>query len=176
MMYWVQFYDGNIVMDGQRLEHLLDKIPTLRFLLFGHPDMQAKDLPEHTDGAKVVSLPEFLSVSKFEFISIIHAILGLSPLPVPDSFEMKSLLKNLTLLGGCEELEHRIRQARETRENASPHVPAHDLEEQYQWQIINHRMDLPGSLVMHQQGYSLTKFEMDPKDDSRVYLYYRKRF
>lgn len=57
-VYWVKCSDGGCVaMSEDRLEVLLSCMPTLRFLLLGHPRMKAKEIKELQDGTKILEIP-----------------------------------------------------------------------------------------------------------------------
>lgn len=168
-LYWIQCSDDEtIAMEGKRLNKILDAMPTLRFLFFGHPGMQPKVL-EQRDGASVLVIPDLLKVSKHDFIALTTAFFDVTSLPVPGSDGMEKLLRTITTLGGCDNLESRIREP-----FTLPTMPSEDVTELFHWQAS---ADRPESCVaiMNQNGYSYCTSGVDPSDENNTIHYFRKR-
>jgi len=174
--FWIVCSDGAAIpMEGARLGSLLDKMPTLRFLFFGHPQMQPKFL-KIRDGAKVVEIPPDLGVTKDDFLAVVHAVLELCPLPAGRDPQFNPLITTLSALGGCVELEDRIRE----QVAANPLTPAEDGKEQYYWQIVKigkfATIDQDKAMKMAQLGFYFTTSFIDERNNSsEIIFYYRKR-
>ena len=132
--YWIQCSDGEmILMPSGRLQQILSKMPTLRYLFFGHPKMQAKELTER-DGIQVLEIPTDLCVSKESFRYMVNVMFGLAPLPGAKGKDCYDLANSVTALGGSDELEDKIRKYNAPK--PPPLTPEADLQGEYDWQLI----------------------------------------
>jgi predicted RNA methylase len=77
--YWVKCADRAIPVSTGHFERLLELMPVLGYLLFGHPKMQPKTIAQHQDGAPVLEIPLELEVSASSFSLVLESALGLVP-------------------------------------------------------------------------------------------------
>jgi len=174
--------DGqSVLMDRARLENLLDKMPTLRHLFFGHPQMRQTDL-EVQDGFQVVKIPDSLEVTKKAFVEAIHAVFELRSLPaltgVELDLELKLLMDTLFALGGCDEFENRFREHKKQialqSESAvsyyNPMTPEEDVKQLYHWASLPTSNGLSADFLVN-QGLSFTQMA---QAHGNPYLLYRK--
>lgn len=169
-MYLLKFSnkDAMLPMNGARLTRLLDKMPTLRYLLFGHPSMQKKKLQEQ-DGAKVLELPSFLDIEKDSFVQLLHVIEELEPIPASCYKKFSTMIKTLTNLGGCEELEQRMRKKYAT----NPQCPDEDFQQLFEWKAAN--ITEGNSLTLVDSDLEVTaSFYSESATTSTYYLRKRK--
>lgn len=137
-VYWVKCSDGGCVaMSEDRLEVLLSCMPTLRFLLLGHPRMKAKEIKELQDGTKILEIPVDLCVSQQAFVLLVSCLLEAQPLPPRTAHngggdQMALLTHAMEVLGGCEVLEERLQD-----HHANPLTPQEDTNSEYVWQILH---------------------------------------
>ena len=179
-MYWIQSSDGGvIVMSGNRLKRILDKMPVLRFLLLGHPDMQPNKLKELKNGAKLLVIHADLEVSEQDFINLVHAILDVRSVPDPETVQGQAIWNTITKLGGCKDLENRIRRqgaaTHSTKE--TPMVPVDDVDGEYLWHMET-RAGAFGSfyndgMKLAEKGFGFTKFEV--VEDQHIYHFRKKK-
>ena len=127
-------------MGEKRLEELFDMMPTLRFILLGHPNMKQNNVQITTNGMPILVIPDYLDVSKNVFISLVNCAFDLEPLPMCGVLEsynnvvgMKQLLDAITTLGGCDVLEQRLR----NRTDGGPLTPEEDMEGKYEWSFMS---------------------------------------
>ncbi|CAB9524362.1 expressed unknown protein [Seminavis robusta] len=130
--YWIGCSgSGYVCMSEERLGSLLDMMPTLRFLLFGHPRMQPKKLQQSTDGATLVEISHELEISKKSFILLVNCVLGAEPLPARGTPKLTQLVDAMTTLGGCEQLEASLKNLQ-----TNPLTPQDDTNNEYVWHVL----------------------------------------
>jgi len=179
-LFMIACSDEQIVLMGKdRLDNLLDKMPILRFLFFGHPDMEQKQL-EVRDGLRVVKIPDSLRVSKEAFLEAVHAVLGLHSLPALAGCDLDLALKplhdTLSTLGGCDEFDNRVRVHKEQMSSAvpsNPMTPQEDVNQLYNWTTHKENTYPPDHLAS--QGFSFTTVFTEHGTGNLNYLLYRKR-
>ena len=113
-VYWIQTSDGRcLAMSSEGVDILLDMMPTLSFLFFGHPQMRTKVLKTTKDGTEILEIDPALQVSQSSFILLLTCARGAAPLPHKwDVHRLMELEKTMVKLGGCESLEKRLRDHR----------------------------------------------------------------
>lgn len=179
-IYWIKCSDGLCVsMSQANVESLCDHMPTLRFLLLGHPRMQPKELPTLSDGTtQVLDIPADLQVSRSSFVLLINCLYGVEPLPPRESnrrsSRLKELAETLVVLGGCQALEERLRH-HHTGSVINPMTPEEDIEDKYDWHMTEDAAytDRMFGKALIKEGYTLASVEA--RDDySRPRFYLRK--
>lgn len=157
-VYWIGCSGtGYVVMNEDRLESLLQDMPTLRFLLLGHPNMAQPAIQQRPDGSKLVEIPHELEISQSSFLLLVNCFFGLQPLPPRTSDGDKSsrlteLTEVITKLGGCARLEQQCQELA-----INPLTPAQDVNNKYTWAVIQY--DHISQYVckdMMDRGYSYT--------------------
>lgn len=145
---------GYVTMGEDRLEAMFEAMPTLKFLLMGHPNMQAKPINEMKDGTQVLEIPEELEVSKPSFVLLVNCFFGADKLPPrgPTDSRLTELLETVATLGGCMNLEEKLKDL-----SKNPLTPEEDTENEYVWGIL--QADIYQSDKMDdikRKGYSYT--------------------
>ena len=133
-IYWIQTSDRRcLAMSEGDVDNLVQEMPTLSFLLFGHPQMQPKTLKKSKDGIEILEIDPALQVSRASFIFLVNCLRGATPLPArADESQSKDLAETMVTLGGCESLEQRLRD-----QSTNPLTPEEDTEDKYLWQVIH---------------------------------------
>uniref|UniRef100_A0A7S1VM44 Uncharacterized protein n=1 Tax=Grammatophora oceanica TaxID=210454 RepID=A0A7S1VM44_9STRA len=143
-VFLLKFSDGHHVpLTVERLKKLVDLLPALPFLLFGHPNMKRKPLKRHPQsGMLVVDFPEICGVGSADFTMIYHFALGLRPIS-EFTGNRDEFYAMLSYLGGCEYLETAL-----ASEDPGPTLPHQDADEQqYLWLVqIKEKYDQPFNL------------------------------
>jgi hypothetical protein len=143
---------GHMVMNSIRLNIMFEKMPTLSFLLIGHPHMRAEEMKQLEDGREILQIPEELGVSKSSFILLVNCIFGNVQLPRPgvSGSRYLELVETAATLGGCEDLEEQIKNFR-----PEPMTPQDDIHNEYYWAKLPHYSCYTKEIVaMRQKGYS----------------------
>lgn len=184
--YWVKCSDGGYVsMNSERLEFLLDLMPTLRFLLLGHPLMKPKELQQLPDGnTQILEIPVDFRISQKAFLQLINCILEADPLPPrrghkkqgADDDSLTVLTQTMATLGGCKVLEQRLKD-----HHGNPLTPEEDTNNDYEWHILrisktaDIRMDTLTTFA--NAGYNYTTSILDPLGGGimATHLYRKKR-
>lgn len=107
-------------------------MPTLQFLLLGHPHMKPKAVQELEDGTQILQIPRDFQVSQKVFLHLINCIFETKPIPARGTEEMESLEECVTILGGCEVLEERLKE-----QHTNPLNPEEDINDDYLWQVLH---------------------------------------
>lgn len=154
-IYWIGCSGtGYVLMEEERLENVFDEMPTLRYLLMGHPQMAQPSIQQRADGTKVLEIPHELEIHQSSFLLLVNCLVGMEPLPprnAPNS-RLTELSETVTKLGGCVSLENRVKDR-----TANPMTPEEDVENQYTWAVIQY--DTIFQRRMHdmmERGYSYT--------------------
>lgn len=175
--YWIGCSgSGYVSMSEDRLESLLDKMPTLRFLLWGHPRMKTKDVEERADGTQILEIPRELQVSKKSFVLLVNCALGVEPLPARGVVGSRwtELVETITTLGGCEELEERFQE-----HHFNPLTPEQDTNGDFEWQALQKgefaRISEYDVQDMHKLGFSYVSATKDPNSNMVTHLYRKQR-
>jgi hypothetical protein len=156
--YWIDCSDtGHVVMDDIRLEAMFEKMPTLKFLLMGHPNMKAKATRQNEEtGAEILTIPAELEISKSSFLLLVNCLFGAVPLPRPAAPESRhlELTETIATLGGCQELELQIQHLR-----CDPTTPEDDVHQEFYWANLPGYTGTQTTTVfnMREQGYSWVK-------------------
>ena len=140
---------GYVTMSEKRLEELFDMMPTLRFILLGHPNMKQNNVKVTTTGMPILVIPDYLNVSVDSFITLVNCAFDIEPLPSrlvlhegtkgylssesKNGISMKVLTDTITKLGGCDVLEQRLR----NRTDDGPLTPEEDTGGKYIWSILH---------------------------------------
>jgi hypothetical protein len=149
-------------MDGARLEILVENMPTLQFLLFGHPNMQSKTVGKVNDGSVLLEIDPALGVSKSSFVLLLNCLFRAQSLPPRSGGNSRrdELVETIATLGGCASLERRLREQGE-----NPLTPAEDTTGAYCWSVVEKyrtdQLDQYTSRDMRREGYSYTAWEKD---------------
>jgi hypothetical protein len=158
--YWICCSDGgHVFMKGGDLEKLLDAMPTLRFLLFGHPNMQPKPLEKNAnDGSILLEIDPALEVSKSSFILLVNCLFNTTALP-PRTAEGSRLLEleeTVRTLGGCDDLEKRLKDC-----STNPLTPKQDTTAAFDWTILESHMPIDENSVreLRKEGFSYCSWE-----------------
>jgi hypothetical protein len=105
--------DGNILVSSERLKSLFEVMPTLRFLLFGHPlignDASTQQVEDIQTDLRTLKINDEFNISRDSFNRIMTCALSINDLPNVKE-ERKKLLEDVNALGGCLSLEERVRQ------------------------------------------------------------------
>ena len=139
--YWISCSDGgHVFMKGEHLETLLDAMPTLRFLLFGHPNMQTKALEKNeNDGSILLEIDPALEVTKSSFILLVNCLFKTKPLPSrTDESRLTELEETVRTLGGCDDLEKRLKDC-----SANPLIPKEDTSDSFEWTFLETETYMP---------------------------------
>lgn len=157
-IYWIGCSGtGYIVMDEERLTTILEGMPTLRFLLMGHPQMAETKIEQRDDGTKVVEIPVELQIQQSSFLLLINCLLENEPLPPrnkqgDDSSRLTELSETITKLGGCPVLENRLKDL-----TANPMTPEDDVNREFAWAVIQYDTIFQSRMMdMMKLGYSFT--------------------
>jgi hypothetical protein len=172
--------EGYVVMSEDRLEKLLDLMPMLRNLLFGHSQMKAKELKHSAvDGAPVLEIPSLLPVTLKSFLFLTSCVLEESPLPHRPSrssppSRLEELLETMNILGGCDALTLRLQ---DVSNNLS--TPEEDTEDLFVWHLHScsrfaYLPDMKVSSILA-QGFFYRSSDPQGASGPQVYHYYRKR-
>ena len=172
--------NGYISIGEERLEELLGMMPTLRFLLFGHPNMKQNNPKILKNGTQVLEIPNELQVSKTSFLLLVNCIFQVEPLPrrlVNNGIggtRMDKLIETMTTLGGCATLEERLRE----HSYSNPLFPDEDVQERFHWLTLRKKSYLSVCMYDHDNfvkaGFHYVS--TDPQKDENDVLthYYRK--
>lgn len=173
-MYWIKCTDNNMIpMTKKDLHGLMEKMPCLRNLLFGHPDMQQKQL-DFIEGVPILEIPPFLRVNRVCLLDLVRIMKGMTRLPEEGSSEFFVLSQTIVDLGGCEYLEEKMRNAVAEKETKGPpSTPWEDLKEEYDW--IVKRCAMEGERTFQEEGYLVSQDVETIHDTSMKILYFRKR-
>lgn len=176
--YWIKCSDGGMLTIGEdRLEDFLDKMPVLRSLLFGHPQMAPRELGiRPDDGAKILEIPPNLAVCKRSFLLLLQCALDLKPLPPRNAKgQLLALEEAIAVLGGCQDLEARLYN-HQPNANYNPLTPAEDVECLYYWKVVSTTSSIPicEAQVLETGGFSLASDRPMLPHSPCVHYYYRK--
>jgi hypothetical protein len=176
--YKIQCSDGGLIaISMERITKLLEMMPILRSILFGHPQMKTKKLTTDKDGVEIVNIPHEFQVTVEDFALLIRCALEYQPIPVrtvQESSQHATLVDTIAKLGGCEKLERHLYD-KDTVVN--PTTPEEDFHEQFMWKYVqlsvfnNATYDEAETLALN--GWSFTK--SIKLNSQQLCLYYRKR-
>lgn len=167
--------EGYTCMSEERLEELLDMMPTLRFLLLGHPNMKPKALNETEDGTQILEIPSTLPVTLKSFILLVNCAFKVTPLPQRHRGRLEELEETIVILGGCKELECRLH----NYGGINPMTPEEDTKDEFEWTILTEKSYLGisnhQSETMTDKGFSFTTNVKQEGEDRVYHFYFRKR-
>jgi len=139
-------------VSGNNLNRLVELMPTLGHLLFGHPEMQQKKRAIGDGGMRVVQIPEGLGVTRDSFMSLMICALELGQTDIPeDSGEREALLDTSVVLGGCERLnellslkKEQVSAQEERLERAMGEVTTMeaDVDRVFEWRVFVTKVDM----------------------------------
>lgn len=170
---------GYVAMSEERAEQIFTLMPTLRFLLLGHPQMAHKKVVERDDdGVTILEIPEEFDVTKESFLLLINCLFEAEPLPARcgrkkerDDGRLKDLIETMATLGGCDVLERRLKD-----HHANPLTPEDDSNDRYEWHILRygkyHDIDDHEMVRMKKYGFSFTTSKME---HDQINFYYRAK-
>ena len=168
--------EGFVSMTAERLEFLCTLMPTLRYLLLGHPMMQATTLVYTNNGTPIVTIPAELGIRKNAFVLLVNVILGAEPLPERRSraygstTDLLGILKDtMATLGGCPNLEQRL-----SCHNSNPRIPEEDTDDEYVWLVVKDAPSSSDAKDLHNASYSYTGF-IEEGLGGRVHVYRRDK-
>ena len=144
-------------MEEERLSTILDEMPTLRFLLLGHPQMAEMQIEQRADGTKVLEIPPELQIHQSSFLLLINCLFETQPLPPRRDNDKKEsrlteLTETITKLGGCQVLENRLKDL-----TVNPMTPEEDVNREYMWAVIQYDTIFQSRMQeMMDRGYSYT--------------------
>ena len=115
MLYSVQLNDGCVTMTGEICSQLIREIPTLGYILFGHPDMQSISLCP-SDAVEIVYLSNDFNISKDVFGDIVALAIGVKT----HMSSSESTINAVQAVGGFDLLK-RI----QDQENKTKHMNLH---------------------------------------------------
>lgn len=182
-LYWIKCSDGLVVsMGSDKLEFLFHLMPTLRFLLMGHPSMRANSLSYDKNGVPILEIPGDLCVSQDDFCLLVNVVFEAVPLPPRnlDSYGERSdlltlLEKTMATLGGCEALAQRL-----NGHHANPRRPEEDTNDDYDWHVLHvshtYSVDAIDMKNFSSKGFSYAGFVKDGEGyTSTKSHFYRKK-
>lgn len=139
-------------MGEDRLKAMFVAMPTLKFLLMGHPNMQAKPVKKAPDGMQVLEIPVELQVSKTSFLLLVGCLFGADKLPPRGTADSRltELTETMLTLGGCTTLEEKLK-----HHSNNPMTPEEDTDERYTWTRIENLVDREREDMLA-KGFSFT--------------------
>lgn len=155
--------DGWVSIGAEQLDALLDQMPTLRFLLLGHPQMQSKTVEKVASvhgQLPLLRVPHELAVSKKSFLLLLNCFFEVEPLPRRNNDEHESqeqssssssssspqwtdLMETIRTLGGCKSLESRLSRLGNHAYKSNPMIPEEDSQLEFDWRTLHYRSDYP---------------------------------
>ena len=148
-VYLVKCKDGQVAVPEERMHSLCAQMPVLKSLLFGHSSMKAvsHDDDDGNDGhPRAVKLHDVFAILSQDFSRLLACVLGLDGLPQSNQIRDR-LLQTMMRLGGCEDLETKLKEARfpeartaEEAETASRRAtaikPSTDAWHTFEWRTV----------------------------------------
>lgn len=155
-MYWIECSGtGLVAMDDVRLDVMFEKMPSLKFLLMGHPNMKKKDLRRNKDGTEILVIHKELGISKSSFVLLVNNVFNNITHPHHES-RLDELIDTIVTLGGCSSLEHHLT----CKQQNNPMTPSEDVDHKFDWMTIpNHFYQDERVKSARRQGFIWTKTE-----------------
>ena len=178
--YYVSCSDGLVTIDKNRMGALCEKMPVLRSLLFGHPNMQKKTL-KGLDGTPVLEIPVQLQVNMRCFTLLMTCALDIQrrlPSRASEASALEELEETMYKLGGCATLESKLHNHNffVLPADENPKSPAEDTNNRFLWQIVykehtEYKMN-EHFFALEKKGYSFVGSHEEGY--TTVVLYFRK--
>jgi hypothetical protein len=168
--YRINFGDGHVLMDEQRINALFSKLPLLQMAFNNDAIMELKKCP---GGSILLDMDPSFNVSRDSFILLTNCLLELEPIPPRNGRRWRDLVQTITTLGGCSKLESRLED-----NGASPPTPEEDKDDEFVWSVFEtseyNTLRPSDAEKMRSEGYSYTGFQVDDKGH-KIHFYRKKK-
>ena len=164
----IQCSDGVLIMRTQDLRFVFEKMPTLEYVLLGHPNMIKSSITvEHR--TRKITIGEEWGIKKQPFGQVLSCALGTCA-SLPECQDDRALLIHyLEMLGGFDILDSLLRAEKEKEEEAEQLrrrkmsiTPVADLWGMFDWRTVGPiyaHVQIPQASDLYEEGFEYVGFD-----------------